>query len=148
MAHIFKILCFIYSVKLIHWMHFYNVLCKKNNSKHFVVCWKVLTNLDKYILPNCTVRDGICSLLRAYCLTWKKYKWKGIFLVLFLNMLTKSRRIQYLLRMQNLAFLFQNPLVAYLIYCFAYIIYIYICKICLQIGLFIKPLYNNSRLMH
>jgi len=58
---------------------------------------------------------------------------------------TKSRSTEYLLRMQNIVFLFQNSLVAYLIYCVAYITYICICKTCLQIGLLIKLLYNKSR---
>lgn len=42
----------------------------------------------------------------------KTYNSKGIFFILFLTVLTKSSRIQYLLRMQNIAFLFQSPSVA------------------------------------
>lgn len=102
------------------------------------------SNLHKCVLPNHTVRAGLYSLLRAYYLG-KKYKSEGIFLVLFLNVLTKSRRIQHRLIMETIVFLFQNPSVAYLIYHVAYIIYIHICKTCLQIGLLIKPLYNKSR---
>lgn len=112
----------------------------------------MLASTDKFIqiqyctiLPNCTVRAGFYSLLRVYSLTWKKYKAKGIFSVFFLEVLTKSRRIQYLLRMQNIVFPSQNPLMTYLIHCVAYIIYIHTCKACLQIWLLIKILYNTSR---
>lgn len=117
----FIMLWFIYSGKLVCWMHF-GVFCVRK------------------IIPN----TSLCTELMSYL---KKKKSKGVFWGLFLNVSPKSRRIHFL-RMHNIVFLVQNLLVAYLLFCIGYIIYIHICKTCVQVRLLIKPLYNKSRRTH